>query len=397
MSTTLVHSHNKYILLTTQDNSYTITNLNDQFPDLHDIYPQSIYSHDYHHFILDINKNLHVVSNNESKIQLYTYVYKTDFTNKQINGQITGSQIWYENGDRSEKIEDFWIYINQYDCHKCINSEVQVALWYDTQGTCLRRDINDLNYNVPNVVSKTNYGNGVLFDYCTYIRLRDHIDNDLFLPKHYFNNCSNIRKIEHENIIQFVNNGILYSGFNEDHGITEYDIKNIANMYDANKDNYSVGYHKIINLDDNNIKQYYYNFYSLCYVNNDDEIIVLNCDTNSEQYNKSTNLGVINGKYDLVCNDSCAILYFVNAVHVVAIDMIHYKRINIDYPLNISHFHMTSLNNFIWSFDTHKLLSHDYKQIILTFLLCNKTKQLFKIPKYITFEVFHYLCNSVSF
>lgn len=397
MSTTLFHSNNKYILLTTHNDSYTITNLNDQFPDLHNIYPQSMYSHDNHHFILDTNKNFHVVSNNEPKIQLYTYVYKTDFTNKQINGQITGSQIWYENGDKSEKIQDFWVYIDQYDCHTCIYSGVQVALWYDTHGTCLRCEENEWDYNIPNVVSKTNYSNGVLFDHGTFIRLRDHIGNDLFLPKHYFNNCSNIRKIEQLDIIQFVNNGILYSGFNEDHNITEYDLKNIANMYDVNKDNYSVGYHKIINLDDNNIKQYCYNFYSLCYVNNNSQIIVLNCDTNSEQYNKSTNLGVINGKYDLVYNNSCAVLYFVNAAHVVAIDMINYKRINIDYPLNISHFHMTSLNNFIWSPDTHKLLSHDYKQIILTFLLCNKTKQLFKIPKYITFEVFHYLCNSVSF
>ena len=353
----LVHTNNQYILISICNSTvtYKLHYLNDIYKQLYNIYPKSICSDCKYHFILDTCNRIHMIIE-ESAIIFHENIGTSTLNNQQF------SCVWVWHHD------DIFIAIGQYDKYKkCYYSEY-MELCPATNTISADIEIND---NI-NECHFTDLDNVVLFKNNHEIFIKGELTGSNV--SYISSTINNIIKNCHTKIIQYESNNILFEESLESHGNNHINI--------------------IIDLNKNNIKDYFYNFCILCYIDNNNEIYIMDpkkLDTSP------VFLGSINDNYIKKYIHKSDLLCFLNKNMIVLINMVYDKRIDIDSVFDISFAHMISLNNFIWSFATHKFLGDSYKKIINILLLCNKQLKNLKIPKYVMYVIFKFFCNQENY
>ena len=368
------------------DSNFAICSLDDIQYSLSDIYAKQLYSSDKspasakyceHHIILDINNMLHIISVHDGKSTLHKDFCETVTNNARI------------------------VHFNYITSNDNLHSEARDAM------TIIMVDIVDklVMYNIhisilPNNRLEYMYSTkihahiGKLHDvYDGYITLKLHDDSTRLLwynDKHMdiIDDDPIDPKYNGLDIYEYVKDGILYA---------------CNNVYDLVESPFDMTNYKI--------KSYHYND-SYCYEHekyihilllvdeNNDAFVYVNFTENMcQDINDFKHIGKIVGDYHAFMAYNCFVIMQPNKLQFIDVqDMWDIETNTGDFrevPSMTEHYILSiqgkTFSGYTWNRSTHRYLSKERRQLIETFMICNKRMGIFRIPYYVLCKIFTYL------
>ena len=389
----IVYANYNYLLI--KPKTHKIKNLSNICKQLHNIYPKYIHSHLNYHLILDLYNNIHIIvmTKNYNSTWIPGGNQFVDFTFHE--------NIVYFKG-KNQIISEFEIYtdgrleitINKYKKSTAsVVTKIIVLSWKENKLISKIETIGSMFYVNNNVFLENGdmlvdiYDDTYIHNSWIYFKIPD--------------TFSNVRLDCNVSLAQYVEKNVLCEGH----------VFNDGSMTTWTR--------QIMDL--NNIKDYYYNFSSVWYVDNNNMSFII------DSSGKKTQCGLVKDNYIKVYLKYSYILYLVYDDNIIVFDMDkHGARHDIKsekfidklggncmfvlanhsglepqvvpskfsiFPaqLDISHLHMISLKDFAWSPNTHRFVTDHNKVIIYNFMLCNRLKGIHKVPKGVFSIIFNYL------